>query len=106
MPADWQRVMGRPPPPSWIGAAFLLYVFSALVLSLARLADNEAPFTGFRHVAYLAAFYGFYAVAGALEENYWAVLVGGFAVLTLEGYRNWVRYRLQIREELEKLGES
>lgn len=90
--------MGRPPPPAWIDAAFVLYLFSALVLSLARMAGEGSPGTGFRHLGYLAAFYGFYHVSGALRDNYLAVLVGGFVVLTVEGYRNWLYYRQQLRD--------
>lgn len=98
MPQDWGRVMGRPPPPAWIDAAFVLYVFSAIVLSLTRMAGYGSPGTGFRHLGYLAAFYGFYFVSGVLPDNYWAVLVGGFVVLTLECYRNWLFYWQQIRD--------
>lgn len=92
-PAEWRSILGRPPPPAWIDAAFVLYLFSALVLSLARMAGEGCPGTGFRHLGYLAAFYGFYHVSEALPDNYLAVLVGGFVVLTLEAYRNWLYFR-------------
>ena len=87
-PVDWDAWLGRPPPASWINGLFVVYVFSALVRGLAHLADGDGPFHGFRHVGYLTAFYGFYHVSGALPDSYWAVLVGGFAVLVLEAYRN------------------
>lgn len=102
LPPEWQDVMGRPPPPSWISAAFILYVFSALVLSLMKMAGEGSAATGLQHVGYLSAFYGFYFVSGALEDNYWAVLAGGFAILMLECYRNWLYYRHLIREESAK----
>ncbi|GAB4282307.1 MAG: hypothetical protein Kow0092_37380 [Deferrisomatales bacterium] len=98
LPPGWRRALGPPPPIAWIHAAFVLYVFSALVLSLTRMARLDTPGAGFRHVGYLLAFYGFYAVAAALEDNYWAVVAGGFAILGLECYRNWLHYRDRIRE--------
>ena len=106
LPREWDQVMGRPPPVSWVNPAFILYVFSALVLSLLRMAGEPTPGSGFQHVGYLTAFYGFYYIAGALDDNFWAVLVGGFVILTLECYRNWTYYRHRIREERDKLGED
>jgi hypothetical protein len=103
LPPEWDKVMGRPPPVSWINAAFILYVFSALVLSLLRMAGGPTPASGFQHVGYLTAFYGFYYVAGALDDNFWAVLVGGFVILTLECYRNWTYYRHRIQEEIDRI---
>ncbi|MHB8765537.1 MAG: menaquinol oxidoreductase [Deferrisomatales bacterium] len=105
-PESWRELLGRPPPPSWVSAALVVYLFSALVLGLTRMAGGSWPFAGFRHLGYLAAFYGFYYVGDALEDNYWAVLVGGFAVLGLEGYRHWLALRPLIQEERERLRRS
>lgn len=92
---EWRAVFGRPPPPAWINAAFVLYLFSALVLGLTRLGQPVRLSSPLSHLGYLGAFYGFYRVAGVLEDNLWAVLVGGFAILTLEWYRGvvWGRQR-------------
>ncbi|MBE0616932.1 MAG: menaquinol oxidoreductase [Proteobacteria bacterium] len=101
VPEGWNEVLGRPPPPSWVNAAFVLYIFSALILSLTRMGMGTPAkvSAGFAHVGYLAAFYGFYALAGVLADNVWAVLVGGFAVLTLEWYRGWLYCRERARDE-------
>lgn len=98
---DWRAVFGRPPPPAWINAAFVLYLFSALVLGLTRLGQPVRLSSPLSHLGYLSAFYGFYRVAGVLEDNLWAVLVGGFAVLMLEWYRGvvWVRQRREADRE-------
>ncbi len=98
-PAAWNDVLGQPPPPAWVNAAFVLYIFSALILGLTRIGTEAKVSSGFAHVGYLSAFYGFYGLAGVLRDNVWAVLVGGFAVLTLEWYRGWLYCREQIRGE-------
>jgi len=91
---EWRAAFGRPPPPAWINAAFVLYLFSALILGLTRLGQAVRATSPLAHLGYLSAFYGFYHVAGVLEDNLWAVLVGGFAILTLEWYRGRVWSRL------------
>lgn len=101
IPDKWNEVLGRPPPLSWVNAAFVLYLFSALILGLTRMGTPVKTTSGFAHVGYLAAFYGFYRIGGGLEDNVWAVLVGGFAVLALEWYRGWLYCRQKIREEQE-----
>jgi len=90
LPPEWREAFGRPPPPAWINAAFVLYLFSALILSLTRLGQPVRATSALGHLGYLSAFYGFYRVSGVLEDNLWAVLVGGFAILTLEWYRGRV----------------
>ncbi len=92
-PPAWDALLGRPPPPVWIDGAFVVYLFAALILSLTRLAAPAARFAGFAHLGYLGAFYAFYALSGALEEGFWAVLVGGSVLLVLETYREHLRRR-------------
>ena len=104
VPPEWRAWLGRPPPLVWIHPFLVLYLFSALILSLTRMSGGWHPFTGFRHLGYLAAFYGFYAVSGGLEDNVWAVFVGGLSVLGLEGYRHWSQCRQQNGEEEEGQG--
>ncbi len=98
MSENVQSWLGRPPPLPWIHGLFLVYLFSALVLSLVRMAGDWHPFGGFRHVAYLGAFYAFYHLSNGLEESFWAVLLGGLSVIGLEGYRNWLQCRQRLRE--------
>ena len=93
VPPDWQAWLGRPPPLAWIHTFLVLYLFSALILGLTRLSAGRHRFSGFYHLGYLGAFYGFYAVSGGLEDNFWAVFVGGLSVLGLEGYRYWSQGR-------------
>ncbi|GAB4250889.1 hypothetical protein [Deferrisoma sp.] len=91
---DWVRglleTLGPPPPVAWIDAVFVLYAFSAMVLSLTRMARPDRPGTGFQHLGYLAGFFLFYGAAGALRDHYWALLVGGLVILSLEAYRHWL----------------
>jgi len=104
---EWRAAFGRPPPPAWINAAFVLYLFSALVLGLTRLGQSVRFSSPLSHLGYLSAFYAFYRVAGALEDNLWAVLVGGFAILALEWYRGgvWARQRRAADDDIDGRGE-
>ncbi len=103
LPPGWRDALGRPPPPWMVSALFVVYVFSALILGMARLAEGKTTFSGYRHVGYLTGFYVFYHVAGVLEDNFWAVLIGGFVVLGLEAYGNWTACRHRIRLERARL---
>ncbi len=98
MPEQWKSIMGQPPPPLLVNATFVLYLFSAMILSITRMAGQSSPGNGFHHVAYLAAFLGFYHVSGVLQESYWAVIFGGVAILTTEWYRNRLYYLNKILE--------
>ena len=98
IPEQWKSFLGKPPPPMWINALFLLYLLSAMILCLMRMAEQMPPGSGFRSVLYLAAFYGFHSVAGSLPDNFWAVLIGGTVLLGLEFYRNRHYHRQKIRE--------
>ena len=103
LPPGWKDALGSPPPPWMVSSLFVVYVFSALILGMARLAEGKAAFSGYRHVGYLTGFYVFYHVAGVLEDNFWAVLIGGFVVLGLEAYGNWTACRHRIRLERARL---
>jgi len=95
--------LGPPPPPHLIGIALFVYVFSAIVLVLGRMMEGESSRGGWSHLGYLTAFYLFYLLAGALEENFWAVFATGMTVLSLEGYRIWNACAEKIRECQEEL---
>jgi hypothetical protein len=102
IPASWRNFLGAPPPPSLINAAFALYLVSALVISLMRMAGQVAPGSVFRPLGYLAAFYAFHHISGSLPDNYFAVLIGGVVLLSLEYYRSLQYYRQKIQELTER----
>lgn len=98
LPDDWKSWMGAPPSPSLINALFVLYLLSALILSLLRMADNARPDPAFRPIGYLAVFYGFHFVAGSLQDNFFVVLIGGAVLLSLECHRNLRFYRQKLQD--------
>lgn len=102
IPENWKSFMGAPPPPALINALFVLYLLSALILSLMRMADEIEPTSSFRHLGYLAAFYGFHFVAGSLPDNYFAVLIGGVVLLTFEYYRAFQYNKQKIQELIQR----
>ena len=97
--------LGRPPPPRIVAFALVLYSFSAVVLALGRLATGAGSGGGLSHVAYLAAFYGFFHLGGELADNFWAVFAAGVTILGLTGYIDWSRAREAIQEELQRLAQ-
>lgn len=78
--------LGPAPPLGLISLALVIYSFSAIILVLARMTMGQPPGSGFAHVGYLTGFYIFYHLAGASEENLWAVLAAGVTILVLSGY--------------------
>lgn len=82
-------LLGRPPSARIIGTVLLLYTFSALILSLSRMAIGVEHRSSFGHVGYLAVFFLFYYFGKSLADNYWAVFGSGITILCVESYRIW-----------------
>ena len=103
LPDSIRTVLGRPPSPPMISAMLLLYVFSAILLILARMMSGSGKYGGFGHVGYLAGFYFFYHFSGRLPENFWAVFAAGATVLGLESYHVWIYCSEEIEKDRELL---
>lgn len=100
-PASVRASLGRPPSVRMISGALVLYTFSAIILTLSRMMHGSGAYSGISHVGYLAGFFGFYHFAKGLQENYLAVVVAGFTVLSLETYHIWAYCQERIKEEME-----
>ncbi|MGB9081351.1 MAG: hypothetical protein WCD00_08630 [Desulfuromonadaceae bacterium] len=81
--------IGKPPSASMISIVLLIYTFSAITLSLSRMAAGIEHNGSFSHVGFLTAFFLFYYFGKSLEDNYWAVLGAGITILGVESYRIW-----------------
>jgi hypothetical protein len=103
LPEQINDQLGTPPPAIMISGLLILYIFSSLVLILARMIGDSISHNGFYHVAYLTVFYCFYNLAGSLEDNFWAVFAAGATILSLEGYHLWTWCSRQISAENEEL---
>jgi len=95
--------LGRPPSARMVSMVFLLYTFSAIILSLCRMAAGVEHRSSFRHVFFLTAFYLFYYFSNALENNYWAVFGSGMTILGVESYRIWSYCAESISKKSEQL---
>jgi len=82
-------ILGNPPSAHIVSIALVIYTFSAIILSLARMSTGIEHRSSFSHVGYLTAFFLFYYFGKALEENYWAVFGSGMTILGVESYRIW-----------------
>jgi hypothetical protein len=100
--AKAREILGASPPIELIAVALIIYIFSALTLTLARIAKGQGDYRGWPHLFYIASFYVFFSFAEAGSETYWAVFVSGLVIMGLENYqiRSWCGD--QIREELRK----
>lgn len=103
IPSSIRVLLGKPPSVTMISGALVLYTFSAIILILSRMMGGSEQYSGFAHVGYLTAFYGFYHFAKALDENYWAVFAAGLTILALESYHIWNFCSEGIRKEQEVL---
>lgn len=106
LPSGLREMLGTPPSAKAISGLLVLYTFSTLVLTLARIIGGIGAYGGIYHVGYLTAFYAFYHLSGSLPDNYWAVFVSGMTILTLESYHLWSWCSDRIREEQESLDEG
>lgn len=103
LPEQIREQLGAPPPAIMVSGLLILYSFSSLVLILARMVGDSVSHGGFYHVAYLTGFYGFYYLAGSLEDNFWAVFAAGVTILSLESYHLWSWCSRQVNVEIEEL---
>lgn len=88
-PENVTAVIGKPPSASIISIALVIYTFSAIILSLSRMAAGIEHRSSFSHVGFLTAFYLFYYFDTSLEDNFWAVFGSGITILGVESYRIW-----------------
>lgn len=94
-----REVLGAPPPPDLISLALVVYAFSGIVRTLARMSRNIPSYLGLMHAAFFTAFYGFYHLSGALPDNFWAVFFAGISVLGLDNYALWSYSSAAVRKE-------
>lgn len=95
--------LGKPPPARIISIALVVYTFSAIILSLSRMASSLEHRSSFSHVGFLTAFYLFYYFDKSLEENFWATLGSGITILGVESYRIWTFCAEEISKKKEDI---
>ncbi|MDY0292030.1 MAG: hypothetical protein RBR02_06810 [Desulfuromonadaceae bacterium] len=94
-------LLGKPPSAIMINIALAVYSFSALILGIGRLTEQDERYRGWSHIGYLTVFYIFYAFANALSVNVVAVIISGCTILGLEYYSTWNSARSAIKREKE-----
>jgi hypothetical protein len=94
---EFRRQLGAPPPVNLISLALVIYAFSGIILTLARMTSNTGSYRGFLHAAFFSGFYAFYHLSGALPDNFWAVFLAGISVMGLESYHLWTRHGASVR---------
>ncbi|TLM63712.1 MAG: menaquinol oxidoreductase [Deltaproteobacteria bacterium] len=99
LPAPIREQLGTPPPVDLISLALVVYAFSGIVLTLARMTSDTGSYRGFMHAAFFAGFYSFYHLSGGLPDNFWAVFLAGTSVMGLESYHLWTRHGAAIRKQ-------
>lgn len=99
------KALGKPPSAQMISAALLVYLFSAIILTLARMMEGTGKTGGFAHLGYLAAFYFFYHFSGDMDVHFWAVFAAGVTILSLESYHLWQHCREEILKKQALLAE-
>jgi len=79
--------------------ALVVYAFSGIVRTLASMSRNIKPYLGLMHAAFFTAFYTFYHLSGALQDNFWAVFFAGISVMGLENYYLWAHSSSALNKE-------
>ena len=101
----FRESLGTGPTPGFISMALVVYLFSAVIMTLARMMSGVGKTGGITHLGYLGAFYGFFHLSGALADNIWAVVGSGITILSLEAYQLWNYCQEEIRREQETLNQ-
>jgi hypothetical protein len=100
-----RQSMGMAPPAGLISVTLVIYIFSAVILSLGRMMEGVDKVGGISHLGYLGAFFFFYHFSGDMDAHFWAVFAGGATILALESYQRWNYCRDEILKEREILQE-
>ncbi len=103
MPESLRQKLGAPPPVDLISLALVIYAFSGIVLTFARMTSDTGSYRGFQHAAFLTGFYAFYHLSGGLPDNFWAIFFAGLSVMGLESYHLWTRNSSAIRKQQQHL---
>jgi hypothetical protein len=103
LPDHFKKMLGPPPSSIIISGLLVAYSFAAIILILSRMMRGSTNSGSISHIIYLTVFYGFYHFSGGLGDNFWAVLVAGLTILSLESYHVWIRCESLIREEKKVL---
>lgn len=103
LPESVLEILGAPPKPEWISIALVVYVFSALTLTLARIMQGSGAYRGWSHLFYITSFYIFFGFTEVARESFWAVFVSGLIIFGLENFAIRTHSREIIEEEKEKL---
>jgi len=104
-----RRMLGAPPPGELISLALVVYAFSGIIRTLARMSRNVKPYMGLMHAGFFTAFYIFYHLSGVLPDNFWAVFFAGISVMGLENFYLLSHTNAAVRKErelLKSLGEQ
>ena len=96
---DVRKILGAPPPGEMISLALVVYAFSSIVRTLARMSHNIKPYVGLMHAAFFTVFYTFYQLSGVLPANFWAVFFAGISVMGLDNYYLWSHSSDAVRKE-------
>ena len=83
------EMLGASPPVELIALALVIYTFSGIIRTLSSMSRNIKPYMGLMHAAFFTGFYTFYHLAGALQDNFWAIFFAGISVMGLENYYLW-----------------
>lgn len=105
LPAALRQKLGAPPPIDLISLALVIYAFSGIILTLARMTSDSGSYRGFMHAAFFTGFYAFYHLSGGLPDNFWAVFFAGVSVMGLESYHLWTRNGAAIRKHQQMLAD-
>lgn len=100
---ETRRMLGAPPPGEMISLALVVYSFSGIIRTLARMTKNVKPYLGLMHAAFFTAFYIFYHLSGVLPDNFWAVFFAGISVMGLENFYLLSHTNAAVRKERELL---
>lgn len=78
--------LGMAPPLLWINVTCAVYFFTEFVLALCRNSKTNTDRFALKQLIFLSAFYVFYWYAGALQQHFTILLIGGALLQLLEAF--------------------
>lgn len=99
-----RELLGYPPAAYLVSIALAVYCFSATILTLTSIANEQTPSSSWTHLGYRCAFFLFYGFSGSIAAHFAPVVLVGLCLYGLDQIHIWVYNSKAIREQKELLG--
>lgn len=99
-----RELLGYPPAAYLVSISLAVYCFSAAILTLSSIANEQVPASSWKQLGYRSAFFLFYGFSGSIAAHFIPVVLVGLCLYGLDQCHIWVYNNKAVQEQKELLG--